>query len=335
MELPVLLGNNAAGFPHLFAGTSEPVNLFVAKLHAKAMWGELFQSNFSAVSGRDTYLSRAEPGKKRFTTGLVMVLEPRGLTGLEIGGARFYHSIWPESGIPRSYATQFLEGLLKKNIARDRLEGGPDDTGVSTNQLVSVFARWVLPHSGFEIHSEYGREDHSYDIRDLIQEPDHSRAYSIGARKVFRSTGKNLTAGRVEVMNFQVPQLVRYRGEGEMYVHGLIRQGHTNRGQLLGADVGVGAGAGSVLAVDRFTPGGRLTAKWSRVVHRENGDYLEMGIRTPRSMDVSHSVGFEMTRFVKGFDIDAGLTMVREFNRDFKRDATNLNALVGVRYLIP
>jgi hypothetical protein len=37
---------------------------------------------------------------------------------------------------------------------------------------------------------------------------------------------------------------------------------------------------------------------------------------------------------MNGFDVDAGVTLVHEFNRDFKRDANNLNALVGVRYLL-
>jgi hypothetical protein len=51
-------------------------------------------------------------------------------------------------------------------------------------------------------------------------------------------------------------------------------------------------------------------------------------------MDVSHALGFEMSRFLRGFDVTGGLTMVYELNRDFKRDATNLNAQAGVRYNI-
>jgi hypothetical protein len=192
----------------------------------------------------------------------------------------------------------------------------------------------VLPHSGFEIYSEYGRDDHSYDFRDLIQEIDHSRIYSLGARKVFSSSARQLTAGRLEILNFQLPQLSRYRGEGEMYVHGLLRQGHTYKGQMLGADAGVGTGAGSILAIDRFTPDGRWTASWTRIVRRESGDYTAVGIRTPRSIDVSHALGFEQSMTFRGMEITTGLTMVREFNRDFLRDQTNVNALVGVRYLV-
>jgi hypothetical protein len=291
------------------------------------------------VTGPTEFLSRAEPGRKRFATGIVLAVQPRGIPGLEIGGTRFFHSIWPRSGIPRSYFTKFAQGLLKKDVKPDfepdpRFQAASEDRGIADNQLVSAFMRWAFPHSGFEIHAEYGRDDHSYDMRDLFQEPDHARVYSLGARKVLRSSPERLTAARAEIMNFQLPQLARYRGEGEIYVHGLIRQGHTYKGQMLGADVGAGTGAGSVVAVDRFERGGRWTASWSRVVRRENGNFLFAGVRTPRSMDVSHALGFEMSRFMRGFDVTGGLTMVYELNRDFQRDATNLNAQLGARYTI-
>src|ERR1019366_7752724 len=226
-----------------------------------------------------------------------------------------------------------------QNLAPDRVHdprfpSGTDEVGISSNELVSVFARWVLPHSGFELHGEYGREDHAYDARDLIQEPDHSRVYSFGARKVFTSSGESMTAGRVEIMNFQLPQLARYRGEGEIYVHGLIRQGHTYEGQLLGADAGVGTGAGSVLAVDHYTKTGSWTASWHRIVNQEDGNYVQAGILNPRSIDVSHALGFEATRFMRRFDLNGGLTLVRDFNRNFASDVTNLNAIVSVRYLL-
>lgn len=338
-DLPVILGNNAAGFPHIFLGSSEPINIFVASVHLKAMWGELFQSDYSPVTGPDRFVSQLEPGKKRFTTGFVVAVQPRGLTGLEVGAARFFHSIWPLSGIPRSYATKLFQGFLKSGLPPDPTPDPriPDNTGqgIADNQLVSGFFRWVAPHSGFELHGEYGREDHSYDFRDLSQEIDHSRAYTLGMRKVFQSKVDRLTAGRVEIMNFQLPQLERYREEGEIYTHGLLRQGHTNMGQLLGADLAVGSGSGSVMAVDNFTENGRWTASWTRIVRQENGDYLLLGVRTPRSIDVIHALAYEATRSFREYELTYGLTLVRDFNRDFKSDKTNVNVLLGVRYLIP
>jgi hypothetical protein len=49
-------------------------------------------------------------------------------------------------------------------------------------------------------------------------------------------------------------------------------------------------------------------------------------------MDVSHSLGFEMTRLVRGMDVTAGTTLDRNFNRDFAHDACNINAILGIRY---
>jgi hypothetical protein len=336
-EYPLILGNNAAGFPHAFLGSSEPLDIFIGKLHGKVMWGELFQSKFSPVQGPTHYISRLESGTTRFTTGLVVTFLPRGVTGLEIGGSRFFHSIWPVSGIPRSYLTKVFQGILKKDLPFDtpddpRFPAGLQTQGVADNQLISGFARWVLPHSGFEVSGEFAREDHAYDFRDLIQEPDHSRFYAIGMRKVFRHSPTSLIAGRMEIINFQVPQLSRYRGEGEIYFHGLIRQGHTNRGQLLGANVGVGSAAGSTVAVDHFSTRGSWTASWVRDVNRENGNYLLLGVRNPRSMDVSHALGFEMTRFLDAIDLTGGLTFVRDFNRNFTSDVNNLNVTLSVSY---
>lgn len=337
-DYPLLLGNNAAGFPHVFLGTSSPLNIFIGKIHAKFMWGELAQSAFSNVTGPSKYVSKSEPGRKRFATGFTIVGQPRGITGLEIGGARFFHSIWPSSGIPRSYFTKVFQALFKENLKHD----APDDPrlppdfggrGLADNQLAEIFARWVAPRGGFEVSAEYGRDDHNEDVRDLEQEPDHSRFYNVQMRKVFSLSAKSMTAARFELINFQLPQLVRApRGEGEIYIHGLIRQGHTYRGQLLGASVGVGAAAGSTLAIDHYTPTGRWTLSWVRDLSQENGNFPLYGAREPRTMDVSHSLGLEVTRLIRGFDVTTGLTFVRNFNRDFAEDASNINAIVGVRY---
>jgi hypothetical protein len=334
-DYPLILGNNASGFPHVYVGTSEPLNLYIMKLHGRVMWGRLAQSKFSPVTGPKVFTGKAEPGRLRFATGAVMVAEPRGLTGLEIGAARFFHSIWPASGIPRSYWTKVFEAIFKEGLKAEppllpTIPAG--ERGVSDNQLVEIFFRWALPHSGFEVSAEYGRDDHSEDRRDLVQEIDHSRMYSFGLRKVITNSSRSMTAARLEVINFQLPQVSNARGEGEIYVHGLIRQGHTERGQLLGADVGVGAAAGSTVAVDHYTKTGKLTVSWKRDLKAELNHYDTTGVRIDRGMNVSNAFGVEATRFIRGFDITGGLTFIKEFNRYFIQDASNVNAILEARY---
>jgi hypothetical protein len=332
MELyPYILGGNAPGFPHVFVGTNRPLSIWIARIHAKIVWGELQQSAFSPVTGTSYYSSVVESGTKRFMSGIVGTIQPRGVPGLELGGARFFHSVWPREGLPRSYFTKPFEAIFKKALGSAGFADG-SDAGVGDNQLASVFARWVFPSSGFEFYGEYGREDHNYDFRDFIQEPDHSRAYGMGLRKVVTADSSHLTAVRAELINFQLPTLARHRGEGGTYTHTVIRQGHTNRGQLLGADTGIGTGAGSTLAWDSYSPRGRWTIAWVRTVRQEDGKYYLNGVENQRSSDVLNALSAERATTSTTREFASKLSLVRELNRNFDHDSWNVNIQLGVRY---
>jgi len=325
-----VLGNNAPGFAHVFAGTARPVNVWFARLHVRAIWGRLEQSDYSPVEGSRYYSSSLETGTLRFASGLVAVIQPRGMPGLELGGGRFFHSLWPRSGIPRSYVTKPLQGFLKEDLPES--PGLIDSRGGQDNQEASAFARWVFPKSGFEGYGEYGREDHNWHRRDFVQEPDHSRSYGLGLRKVVSTDSGRLSAIRAEAINYQLPTLGRNRAEGSTYAHGVIRQGHTNRGQPLGSDTGVGSGAGFILAWDRFSQSGRSSWILTRTVRQEMGTFYVNGVENPRSSDVQIGVGTERVRYVSRFEIGTTAKLIHERNRDFRTNMWNLNGLVSVRY---
>jgi len=327
---PFVLGTNAAGFPHGFVGTGRPVNVGVGSLHARVIWGRLDQSDYSPVEGEPTYVSPADVGTRRFASGLLVMLQPRGMPGLELGIARFFHSPWPREGIPPSYVTKPFENILKH-----RLRGSPNfrDPGTSAeNQLLSGFARWVFPTAGFEMYGEYGREDHSWDRRDFAQEPDHSRSYGLGFRKVVRLRPDRMEGLTFELMNFDLPHLVRTgRGEGSIYVHGIMRQGHTHRGQLLGADVGVGAASGSTIRWDRYAPRGRTTIGLHRAVRRARGTFFGDAVIDPGSREVHYTVEAARMRRLRGMEVTAELGLTHAFNRDYRSDATNFSAILSAR----
>jgi hypothetical protein len=282
------------------------------------------------VSGSETYSSWVESGKKQFATGLVGVFQPRGIPGLELGASRFFHLIWPQSGIPRSYFTAPFGSILKRNIGQS--SGFPDPRSGNSNQLASVFARWVLPSNGFEAYGEYAHEDHNYDLRDLVQEPDHSRMYALGLRKVVHADSARLSGLRFELVNYQMPTLGRNRSEGGIYVHTLIRQGHTVLGQPLGADVGVGAAAGEFVAWDTFSRSGKTTFSLTRTARQDNGTFYVNGVDNPALSDVQFGLGVERTRFLQRVDLTTGGTLVREFNRDFAGDAWNINLIASISW---
>ncbi|MBA3656014.1 MAG: hypothetical protein H0W69_01530 [Gemmatimonadaceae bacterium] len=330
-SFPFILGRNAAGFEHLFVSTNQPLDLWFARLTASVMYGRLSQSEYSPVTGPSDFFSVAEPGRRRFGAGVIAVFQPRGAEGVEIGVSRFYHSLWPRSGIPRSYFTKPFQNFLKKSLD-ERNARSLSDTEGSDNQLLAVFARWVLPHSGAEFYAEYGRDDHSYDFRDLISEPDHTRSYMLGARKVLAQDERRLSAIRAEIINYQLPTTARHRDEGGIYVHTLLRQGHTQRGQMLGAPLGPGASAGSIVAYDRFSADGRFSIIYTRTLNQEAGTFFSTGFSSPSAIDVTHALGVERLVFRGAVDFNYGLTFARNFNRNFGSDALNLSAVAGARY---
>lgn len=327
---PYVLGTNAPGFVHGFVGTSRPVNIWIGSLHGRVIWGRLEQSAYSPVEGEVTYVSPSEPGTRRFGSGLLVHFEPRGVRGLELGVARFFHSPWPRSGIPSSYFSKPFENILK-----NRLKGAPGftDPGTSAeNQVISGFGRWAFPSAGFEMYAEYGREDHSWDERDFVQEPDHSRSYGLGFRKTLRLRPERMDGITLELINFQLPHLARtLRGEGGIYVHGVMRQGHTNRGQLLGADVGVGTAAGSTIRWDRYRARGHSAFSLRRTVRQERGSFYLGGAEDPKSSDVQYALeGIQMRRF-QSIEVTAELALVQGLNRNFGKDVTNVSAVLRAR----
>lgn len=329
---PFILGSHAPGFAHLFLGTTRPVNVWLARIHARMIWGRLDQSAYSPAGGGPTYVSQSELGTRRFATGLVVAASPRGIHGMELGVARFFHLPWPREGISPSYVTKPFESILKGKL---RSTPGASDPGTGTeNQLVSGFARWAFPSAGLEVYGEYGREDHSWDARDFVQEPDHSRSYGLGIRKSVVRSRNRLDGLSFELINFQLPTLARtLRGEGSIYIHRLLVQGHTHRGQLLGADVGVGAAAASSLTWQGYAPQGRTSVALHRIVRQERGLFHEGPQSDSRSSDVQYALEAERTRNYSNVGVTLGLALIHNFNRNFTKDVTG--GSIFLRTVVP
>jgi hypothetical protein len=240
---PFLFGNNAAGFPHVFLGTSTPVKIGPIVLHGRAIWGTLQESRWSP-------LALADSNGRRFVSGIIMSLGVAAIPGLEVGGGRVYHIRWPRRGlIGRDFLRPF-DPFLKTDVesSTGAFQGTEPD-----NQLASVFFRWALPKSRFEVYGEYGRDDHNVDTRDLIVQPDHDATYMLGFQRVFTSRSELLSWMRLEVITSRISHLERVRAQVTPYHHTIVRQGHTQRGQVLGAP-GAAGGGGFTVSYGRRTP---------------------------------------------------------------------------------
>jgi len=131
-----------------------------------------------------------------------------------------------------------------------------------------------------------------------------------------------------EILDFRRPVLWRHRaGEANVYIHfGHVRQGHTERGQVLGSEVGLMSSQGLVLALERYSRAGRSRLSWNSVV-RADAPAAET------RPDVQHVARLEHGFFWRTLELTAGLGGIYEFNRDAQgSDAKSLIASLGVSW---
>lgn len=315
---PYVLGNNAGGFPHAFLGTAHPLDVGIGTLAMRATYARLEGSPYAA---EDTL---------RFAPGLTVAFAPRGLTGLELGASRFYHTPWPAGGLSLSDIGKPFEAALKNRLP-DRNPDNPEHPGDNPedNQVASVFARWVVPRAGFEVYGEYGREDHNWNTRDLLLEPDHIAAYTLGAR---RSWGDSvISAVTVEVNSMGGNTLIRHRGGASAYLH--AGYGHTYRGQLLGSGYGGGAGSAATLHYQRFAPGGYTALRWLFATPLQRRPAASVDPATPDdgATTAQHAVMLRHDRPVGAIVIGIEVGGVLELNRNLVAGDDAINGVVAVR----
>ncbi len=335
VEFPYVLGNNAGGFPHAFVGTSRPAPIGFGHIHGRVVYGYLGQSDYSSVTGPDYFRSYDFPGTTRLMAGLTGLLQINGIPGLEFGGSRFFHSARDSTGFTSHDLGLPFQNLLKGRLKAEGDTAFGDDRSILENQQASIYFRWAPPTSGFEMYAEYGREDFSFDVRDFFLEPDHSSTINIGFRKAWLKDGGNtINAFRTEFFTYEAPAGTRSRGEGLFYLHQPLRQGHTLRGQMLGAPTGAGSGSAQMFAFERYVTTGRMKAYLSRVTQREYAATKPAYTSGPpivNPIDAQLSIGGEVSRFIGSFDVTGRLVLTSEANRYFLNDKSNASLALILR----
>ncbi|GJG88465.1 hypothetical protein tb265_36460 [Gemmatimonadetes bacterium T265] len=304
---PQILGYNAAGFPHVFVGTSRPLWFGFGTVHARLLAGRLAQSAYSPMPADSAY---------RTASGAAAALTLDAVPGLELGGTRFYHEPWTGASHALSRITAPLGGFFGSEVAN-----------VAQNQISSLFARWAFAPSGLEVWGEYMRNDAAADVRDLEQEPDQNSGFTVGLRKARTNADGSIGAFRVEWLDDRITHLERVRGQVRPYEHTQLRQGHTQLGQVLGSDGGQG-GSSVTLGYDRYVRDGRWTFEGARRVVQTS-----LGESAPEAAwDVLYYLRVERLRFGRRRDLMLGASAMPELNRNFGRDAFNLRLDAGFRF---
>jgi hypothetical protein len=243
-----------------------------------------------------------------------MTYSPSFLEGLSVGGTRVFQAFAPEGGLDFSEYLLVFQGLFKSGqISEDQ----PDGTD-QRDQMLSLFGRWVFPEAGLETYVEWARTDHAANLQDFVLEPEHSRGYTLGLQKVTSFEANRSFVLRGELTQLESAATFQLRPRPTYYVHSVVTQGYTHKGQLLGSWVGPGGNAQN-LGFDWYDRWGRASFQFRRQVH-DNDAFWVWAPANDASFDdhdVSLDFGVDGLVFLGDFQLGGGVTFTHEINRYF------------------
>lgn len=233
----LLMSNNAPGFKHITLNTSKPVKTGIGSFEVQIIAGRLEDSGVAKLEGE---IYKERPDDWRYINAAVLTYQPKWVPGLFVGIDRSFMVYNKDMGSGFSDYLPIFSSGTKEGLDR---QGGmvvdvtEDDR--KRDQYFSAFTRYILRESRAEIYLQYGRNDFGWDIRDLFLEPEHSRAYIVGFKKLF-PFGKNETFIQfgVELTEVEGSNTGKLRPQPVWYKHRLLPAGYTNKGQVLGAGIG-------------------------------------------------------------------------------------------------
>jgi hypothetical protein len=324
----LLMSNNAPGFPHLTLNSLQPVTSPIGSFEWQLISGKLKGSGFLPDTTKmfnNNLLYKSKKKDDRYINGIILTWQPKWTKGLFLGFSRvFYQNL---SDVPSSFDGYLpvVGKLFKKRL--------PSEDEKKRDQMISLFFRLILPKEKAELYGEFGRNDHSMDIRDALAEPEHSRAYIFGFSKIFEGAKKDVQLF-TEIANLQLPSTILLRAQESWYVHYQATQGYTNYGQVIGAGIGPG-GSSQTMGIQCGEGFNKTGGTIERVVH--NNDFYYNAFTNLQQwqkhwVDLSLNLNRSWTH--KAIIYDARISFVQSLNYQwYYSNAFNVSARLGITYL--
>jgi len=325
---PLIFSYNAPGFLHTYLGTRDPFEFRYGRIETKWFWGGLQESGFF---DEDT------TNDLRIITGLLFNYSPSVIPGLHLGFNRTAFSYYPAGG--PGLSDIFMAFRLSQ----------PDHVGdidEAFHSMMSFFGRWVFPEAGFELYAEWGRNDNRRRFRDLIAEPELNRGYVLGFIKNFNISTNRYFQLITEITNVENSSVTsQQRDFNTWYEHEVIRQGFTNRGQVLGANIGPGSST-QIMRLSYYEKRGMIGISAQRVAmqndrfHRYREMYRKLDplpqywFMIDRHM-IQMNYGFHGLVFLPyGFEIQLDYHIANIENRHnfYHEDLKNYHFMLTIRY---
>ena len=221
---PMLGSNNAPSYPKIDAGIRRTkiymphFGWYIGDIEGRVWLGKLEESKYFDNDSRNDY---------RLLTAISASFSPSFIPNLTIGLNRIFLT---------DYAPHNLK-YIKRLFTTAEDNGSLIGDGEDEDQKAAFFADWMFPKVGFEVFGEFGFDDFT---SDSLSNPFHTAIYTLGFKQVTPFPIKNFRGEIIgEWNNFEMSQdfQLQWNYTG-YYSHGNIRQGYTQKGQILGAGSG-------------------------------------------------------------------------------------------------
>jgi hypothetical protein len=304
-EHALLLQGNAGGIPRLEVATPRGLETRIGTFGAVAGWGRTPHTAWAPDRRTGALYSSFIGGTWR-----PRLLDDR----FEVGMVRLTHRDWE-----RMTALELLVPFGSVYSAAGGSYGTETD-----NQLASVFASVRVPESGLEFFGEFGKNDRSAGWRDQLQELEHNSAWLLGAQKVWRDDRRRLWSVVITTVSGAIAPIDSFRGQAFFYEHGVMTQGHTLRGQLLGTPLMQREGGGE-LRLDRWDRNGRVgLLLGTRALPNELAESI-----APENVRQEWSAMVDVMRWTRTGAWRARLGAIADIGHSPARDAYSLHLAFG------
>lgn len=293
----ITLSSNAPGFPHAFV-QMRPLHTPAGTFDAQWILGRLTESAFfDTVSTNDS----------RSLNGFAVTWSPPVDTSLTLGVARLVMS--------RRFGLSSVFDVLR-TIGQPNTDTIAPTANAGRDQILSLFGRWVLVPAGFEAYIEWARFEEPKSLRDLLEYPGHSEAYTLGFQWAHSLAPRATFRLQGEASYLEPDPSLRLRPVAVTYTSRSVPQGFTNRGETLGAAIGPGASS-QWLSGDVFSPAWRVGLYLNRI-RWDNGTLFEPIVPEFKRQDVTLLAGLRGSYATHGVNLAIDFAHAARFDYLFQ-----------------
>lgn len=265
----LIMSSHAPGFLHATIDTRKPWRTPIGSFEFQLVGGMLNNSGFDYPLRGDVRYVAEKPLEDRYLNAGILSYQPKFLKGVSAGAMRSVQ-VYKSSLERTKIYFPILDNIDRKkdifDIEKDR------------DQQAAFFVRWLMQKAKAELYVEWGRNDAFFTWRDFIQQPEHSRGYTLGFRKMIKHKKIGYWELLSETTRLQQPSTWPPRDAYTWYRHVPVLHGMTHQGETIGAYIGPGSNI-SMLRLTRIIGLNQFGIQLERTT--QNGDFYEHNYGLP------------------------------------------------------